>query len=317
MRPTRPQSPPRGERNSSKLKAFADLQVKLIVTAMNRILMARIKKKASVTEQDTIVLEAVDKITVAPAQEQSLRRAEEAILQQIMAAKKGKAYLRAIASLRTHTPILETPVTSDVTADQRRRAISLQLLHQFLLTEAVPQAQILPIRIEDPIDNPFLPTHRVEAFTLTLERWTSTFIYQSRPARAEGVRSGPLHAKINAGRLGQTAEKRPPHPSETKSAPEAMPITEERPTTSATQASVAVSVAPSLSQALEGAAPQAPIVDASRSMSPKEEPVEESNGKVTNGKAPTAKKEAAPQTNGKVNTAAAKKEVSRRKPSAS
>lgn len=227
MRPLRPQLQSRGlERISPKLKAFADLQIKLIVAAMNRMLIDRYKKTPTLPEDKQKILAGVEKISISPGQEQSLRRAEEAILQQIMAAKKGKAYLRAIASLRTHTPILDTPIASDVSADQRRRALALQLLHQFLLMEAVPQSQILPVRVEDPLDNPFLPSHRVEAFTTTLERWASTFSYQAmtRPARfippRPAPRVGPAPAKAPAPVQSAPveapavpAEARPPAPT--------------------------------------------------------------------------------------------------------
>lgn len=289
MRPPRPQTPARGQ-ISSKLKSFADLQLKLIVASMNRIVISRLTKSAS--EKNQAILEAVEKISITPAQEQSLRRAEEAILQQILVAKKGKVYLRVIASMRTHTPILDTPVTSDVTADQRRRAISLQLLHQFLLTEAVPQAQIIPVRIEDPIDNPFLPTHRVDAFTLTVERWTNTFIYESRPPRAERAQVGTLHAKISRGRMGRMEEKRP---AQTEPAP------------------IVTTPAASLESTPKKDSTPSPVEAIDQTSAPeastpeKEAPAPE--------KPAATKKEAAQQVNGKVNTPATKKEVSRRKSS--
>jgi len=194
MRPLRPQLPARAmERISPKLKAFADLQIKLVVAAMNRMLVTHLQIISPLPEEKKPILAGVEKLLLTQGQEQSVRRAEEAILQQIMAAKKGKAYLRAIAALRTHTPILDTPITSDVTADQRRRALALQLLHQFLLNEAVPQSQILPIRIENPVDNPFLPSHRVEAFTILLERWASTFDYAPRAEKVLRARLSTAH----------------------------------------------------------------------------------------------------------------------------
>lgn len=304
MRPVRPQNQPRVERSSSRLKAFADLQVKLIIASMNRMLIARLKKKDQLSEVENALLTAVEKISLTPPQEQSLRRAEEAILQQIMAAKKGKLYLRSIASMRTHTPVSETAVTSDVTADQRRRAISLQLLHQFLLTEAVPQSQILPVRIEDPIDNPFLPTHRVEAFSLTIERWIKSFIYENRatrPPKNQAERTGSINTRMSAGPLPQSTVSAPVPASKNTAASD--------PTMQTTQATVAAQVALAPKHVTPVEEGSTPTLPASEGIAVTEE------GKVTpaEDKSPSEKK-AVSQANGKVTSAAAKKETSRRKP---
>jgi hypothetical protein len=147
------------------------------------MVISRIKAISPVPEEEKKLLADVERLTVTPAAEKNLRLAEDGILNQIVASRKGKAYLSCIAALRSYTPVLDTAITTEAIADQRRRAIALQLLHQFLLAEAVPLSKILAVRIDDPEENPFMPTHKVEAFAKVLDRWALTFHIEDKHRR--------------------------------------------------------------------------------------------------------------------------------------